>query len=368
MDKLVTYRITADEELEFIDQIAVTANPAIMIKGVKLSDQKESKIMALKEVERQVIAGPALIPNLKIFRKDEDGEYYVTFSEDVITQLVEKFGKNKTGQVFNDEHGDTGVPCFVMEHWIIEDPEMDKSKKFGFDLPKGTWFVMAKCTDDKFWTEQVKNNEKFGFSIEGLLGLKLNRKSTMSTPRKFTNVNLEDGTVIYIASMEVGAEAFSIMEDGSFGPLSDGDYVLESGEVVSVLDGLITAIKEKEAEAEAELAEDEPKEEKLAEDEPKEEELESELAEDEPKEEEAELAEDEPKEEEAEEVAEEVTLTETMVAEMIDAKLKEVFDAIAEIKGEMIDDEDVTANLSAELSEVSRKALALKTISEKING
>jgi hypothetical protein len=54
----------------------------------------------------------------------------------------------------------------VVESWIIEDEKQDKSAKYGFNLPKGTWMISMKVNNDEIW-KKVKDGEVKGFSIEG---------------------------------------------------------------------------------------------------------------------------------------------------------------------------------------------------------
>ena len=54
----------------------------------------------------------------------------------------------------------------VVESWIIDNPEMDKSKAYNFNLPKGTWMISMKVENDDVWSK-VKSGEIKGFSIEG---------------------------------------------------------------------------------------------------------------------------------------------------------------------------------------------------------
>ena len=60
----------------------------------------------------------------------------------------------------------------VVESWIIDNPELDKSKEYGFSLPKGTWMISMKCNNDEIWNE-VKAGKVKGFSIEGYFADKL---------------------------------------------------------------------------------------------------------------------------------------------------------------------------------------------------
>jgi hypothetical protein len=54
----------------------------------------------------------------------------------------------------------------VVESWIIEDEKQDKSAKYGFNLPKGTWMISMKVNNNEIWNK-VKAGEVKGFSIEG---------------------------------------------------------------------------------------------------------------------------------------------------------------------------------------------------------
>ena len=60
----------------------------------------------------------------------------------------------------------------VVESWIIEDEKKDKSRKYDFDLPVGTWMVSVKVNNDDVWN-QVKLGEVKGFSIEGYFADKM---------------------------------------------------------------------------------------------------------------------------------------------------------------------------------------------------
>ena len=61
---------------------------------------------------------------------------------------------------------DVVIDNTLLESWIVEDPEMDKSKAMGFEVPKGTWMVSYKINDDSTW-QKIKAGELNGFSIAG---------------------------------------------------------------------------------------------------------------------------------------------------------------------------------------------------------
>lgn len=186
--QLPIYQISIDDYDEAgIDLISFVSNPAILVKGVTLADNKPILQFKLSE-EQMIVAGAVLIPDLKIYRYDEEiGEYYVTFSKETIKKMVERFNQNPKKDMFNIEHTEKIAPAFMLGSWIIESEEYDKSKMYGFDnLPVGTFFAEVKITDKDFWEKEIKKEGRYGFSIEGLLGLK------MSELLKKTDISKEE--------------------------------------------------------------------------------------------------------------------------------------------------------------------------------
>lgn len=181
MKPLTTYKITIDpeyaegEEDLGIDQIAFTATPAIKVKGMAFSTQAPAQRQHFADGAKMRIAAPALIP-MEVYRNDAWGEYYVEFTEAEIEKIHAKFMQNLTNKnKFNLEHDEKKLaPAYVLEAWLIENPLEDKAySSFGMELPKGTLFVVAQITDQKYYDDLVQNG-RTGFSIEGFLGLKLN--------------------------------------------------------------------------------------------------------------------------------------------------------------------------------------------------
>jgi hypothetical protein len=202
MEGLPTYKITIDEAYNDgeqplgVDAIAFTSNPAVLVKGVAFKSQAKSHFADEKKYR---ITAPAMIP-MDIYRNDDDmGEYYVQFTEVEIDTIFKEFMLNLNNQnLFNLEHeGDKLVPAYILEAWLVDNPEADKAKStFGISVPKGTLMMTAQITDTEYYNKLVEAGQ-VGFSIEGFLGLKLsNQKQTYMLPDgKHT---LEDGTVIVV--------------------------------------------------------------------------------------------------------------------------------------------------------------------------
>ena len=138
-------------------------------KPTLFSDDSNKKAQYFAaDSEKQMVLGPAMIPNQKIFRKDQDGSpYYVFFSPETIKMIASKYMKNKYTDNNDQMHdGEAVKDVYVVESWIKESNN-DKSTDYGFgDLPVGTWFVSMKINNPDIWSK-VKDNQLNGFSVSG---------------------------------------------------------------------------------------------------------------------------------------------------------------------------------------------------------
>jgi len=121
--------------------------------------------------EKRIVLGPAMIPDQKIFRKDAMGNpYYVFFTKETIRMIAEKYMKNqytRNNDLMHD--GEAVRDVYVIESWIKED-ENDKSVKYGYEVPVGSWMIAMKIAKtpkgDEVW-KQVKEGKLNGFSVSG---------------------------------------------------------------------------------------------------------------------------------------------------------------------------------------------------------
>ena len=127
-----------------------------------------SKQYFATDSEKHIVLGPAMVPDQKIFRKDNEGNpYYVFFSPQTIAMIAQKYMKNKYTDNNDMMHDGKAVDdVHVLESWIKESNN-DKSSDYGFEnLPVGTWFVSMKINNPEIW-EKVKDGTLNGFSVSG---------------------------------------------------------------------------------------------------------------------------------------------------------------------------------------------------------
>jgi len=132
----------------------------------KHSEEKMGYYFASED--QQIVVGPAMIPDMEILRKDEEGKpYYVRFSKEVVQKIAEKFMMELRNHDTNIQHDSTDpAHSFVMESWIVENSEDKANSLYGFEVPVGTWMVKMRVQDPETW-KQIKAGKLKGFSIEG---------------------------------------------------------------------------------------------------------------------------------------------------------------------------------------------------------
>ena len=178
------YEVVIDEEnpQSGINAISLVSSPAIEIDFIALSKDKKEQLIKLADQDRQVLMGAALVPNKPIPRVANGEEFYIMFSKETIRRASELYFMRNRQQSATLEHEGAVDGITTVESWIVEDVELDKSKKYGFNVPVGTWMVAMKVDNKDIWTNLVKTGEVKGFSIEGFFVPEL--RETLSKAEK----------------------------------------------------------------------------------------------------------------------------------------------------------------------------------------
>lgn len=178
--RIIELIIDENDEMSGIDAVSVVQSPAIEENFIALN-KHEVELKKIDE-EKRILMGAALIPNKQIYRVNEKKEeYYIYFSEQTVRKASELFLMRSNQNNATYEHKDKLEGLSVVESWIIDDEKSDKSRLYGFDLPKGTWMISMKVNNDEVWND-VKEGKVRGFSIEGYFADKyeMSLKDTIS--------------------------------------------------------------------------------------------------------------------------------------------------------------------------------------------
>jgi len=133
-------------------------------------DRQKMQSFSVVNSEERIVVGPAMIPDMPIYRRDETGEYYVFFDKKTIETIALKFYAKGFQQSANEMHTKPveGITFFMS--WIADESKgIPKMKQFE-DLPDGTWFLGAKVMNDETWSK-VKDGTFKGFSVEGMFDM-----------------------------------------------------------------------------------------------------------------------------------------------------------------------------------------------------
>jgi len=165
--------ILDDQEITGIEAISVVENPAIEEDFIALKNEE----IKLAEVsgEKRILLGALLIPNKPIYRRKGDDEYYIYFSKDTVEKASQLYLQNGNQNKATLEHQHSINGLTLVESWIVEDEKHDKSRKYGLNVPVGTWMGAVKVNNEEIWEQFVKTGKVKGFSIEGYFADKMER-------------------------------------------------------------------------------------------------------------------------------------------------------------------------------------------------
>lgn len=174
------------------------------------------------------------------------------FSKETIKRASELYLKKGNQSNANLEHSKLALSGTIVESWIVEDTQKDKTALYGIDAPVGSWVVAMKIEDAEQW--QLCKENGTGFSIEGMFNEKviLNKvdmdlkqlkdelvsefKAMFAKEVKLAEWKTEDGSITLVTETEVPAigGTISIMTPDGNVPAPIGDYILNDGTTISV--------------------------------------------------------------------------------------------------------------------------------------
>ena len=169
--RIVELILDEEQEESGIEAISIVESPAIESDFVALKNEEVK--LAEVDKDKRILLGALLIPDKPIYRYNEEGEYYIFFSKDTVSKASQMYLRNGYQNATTLEHDKVLTGLTLVESWIVEDEVQDKSRKYGLNVPVGTWMGAVKVNNEEIWKEYVKTNKVKGFSIEGYFADKL---------------------------------------------------------------------------------------------------------------------------------------------------------------------------------------------------
>lgn len=173
--RIIELIIDEEDENSGVDAISLVEYPAIEENWVALNENnREYKFKAVDE-DKRLLVGALLVPNKMIYRKDGEEEYYIHFSKATVRKASELYLKRGYQNNATYEHIKQIKGISLVESWIVENKDQDKSNIYDLDLPVGTWVGSIKVDNDKIWELAKVEGVIRGFSIEGFFADKAER-------------------------------------------------------------------------------------------------------------------------------------------------------------------------------------------------
>lgn len=154
-----------DEDEDGVFAISLVESPAIEENFVALSSQ-EIELKVINE-EKRIVVGFALVPEKRIYRRQNGKEFNIYFTKETVAQAAELYMKKLNLNNFTLEHESKTSGVSVIESWVVEDPKHDKANLYNLDPKGGEWVVMSKIYNDDVWND-VKEGKFKGYSIEAM--------------------------------------------------------------------------------------------------------------------------------------------------------------------------------------------------------
>lgn len=174
-DKLMTGEVHTDDSVflyhieELLEMFGINVNA--LPNFINEASTGKKRNFASELADKQMLVGPLMTPGKLIPRKDEKTgeEYKVFFSKETIEKIAYKMMKDGLMDSVNIEHDGAKRldDVYLVETWLVKDPEQDKSTLYGFNSTEGEWFGIYKVGDGRVWNEYIKTGKVRGFSVEG---------------------------------------------------------------------------------------------------------------------------------------------------------------------------------------------------------
>jgi hypothetical protein len=172
--KLPIYQLEISEDLNDdveVDFVALVDRPAIERDFLKFKEDKAKFV--IQSEDRRIVSGALMLADTPIYRNDQNGEYYVTFTAPTIEKIAQKFFKKGYQSNVNLMHDEAlAVEGVTMYESFIVDSSRGVMAMKGFeDAPEGSWFGSFKVENESVWNK-IKSGEFKGFSVEGIFNYK----------------------------------------------------------------------------------------------------------------------------------------------------------------------------------------------------
>jgi len=164
-----TYRARLKEGAKGVYGISLVDKPAMEGDFIQFSKQEPVKF-AKVEGDKFRVMGLVLEPNKLVYRNQGGEEFNIVFKEEDVKDVAYNFQKQHNQSNSTIQHDGKKIEdVYFAESWIIEDEKLDKSVKYGFNYPVGSWMAVMELENQEVIDDYVKTGKVKGFSIDAMM-------------------------------------------------------------------------------------------------------------------------------------------------------------------------------------------------------
>ena len=292
--------LLSDEECGMI-RISLVDAPAVLSGWQTF---KKVQMYAVQDEEQRLVRGVVMRADFPIYRVDnKGGEYYIIYRADTIREMAEKYLAESRQNNVDTMHDGNEVDGVEMVQFFIKDSAKGINPEGFDDIADGSLFAEFHVTNDDVWAA-IKDGTYQGFSLEGIFGfatepnqqdideivdglagefsaankdtkntimakierilelLRTRLEAEQKAEQKFGRVTTDKGIIEWPGDEDLkeGDSVEVVTEDDTREAAADGDYKIEDGKTIVVVDGKVAEIRDPEAEVapENEEAAEEP--------------------------------------------------------------------------------------------------------------
>ena len=164
---LPLYNITPDmtDENQGMFLVSLVEEPAVEIDFLAFA--KENLLFAVQDTEKHIVTGVSILADTPIYRRNQNGEFYVQFRKEDIPAIVEKFMQRGLSNFINSQHDETtlsNTDAVLVESYFVNKERGIVPNEFA-NVTDGSWITSYKILNEDIW-QQIKDGDLKGFSIE----------------------------------------------------------------------------------------------------------------------------------------------------------------------------------------------------------
>lgn len=271
LQKLPIYKATIKDETDGVFCLSFVDFPATEVDWQMFSKQEVN--FSIENEEKRLVRGVFMSANHLIYRIDETGyEYYITFGEDTLRKIAERFLANGYNKNVDTNHNARLEDGIYLQEIFFKDVEKGVNPVGFENVEDKSLFCQYRVENDEIWNA-IKEGKFKGFSMAGFFDvepiqmskinnnnnniykMKLSKiKSLLQTAlMQFGRLSSDKGLLSYASDNEypeIGEDMFLVDEEGNETPAEDGEYTLEDNVVIVIAEGKCAEVRTPEKEVE----------------------------------------------------------------------------------------------------------------------